>query len=803
MFSSFAAYAAEPTPVGVAAANSVGEDSATAFDLEALKSRGIDPAVAAYFSKKPRFHPGRTRVALVLNGKPKGSVTARFDEKGNLCFDRAFIDQAGLILPAALERDAKDDSATPAGCYDYRDAYPQTETTLDPNKNEISLVVPSDALREEELNIAHSSGGVGAMLNYDIVSTKTQSLDTQQNFTYANTEVGFNAGDWMVRSRQSYSSDRGEGRFQYLYSYAQKTFVEQRALLQVGEINANSTLFALPSLIGAQWFPDSALTPQNSSGSIDGVANSQARVEVRQLGAIIYSTMVPGGPFSLKDVPLLNTTAEVEVTITEASGGQQRYSLPASQVQSWLGAPQRLSMAAGLARETGNGDRPWVITATDGRTISKRLNVGGGVLAARGYQAAVVTLASEPIPGLSGTATTTFSNAQQDGQRGAKVDMNVYGALPAYQLSANAYAIQQTRGYRDLTDVIGATSDANSAPAMRSQYGISATWQNATLGGFTMAYSQSSYFNGSSSRRMMAAWSKQVKRTTLSVNVERNLGGYSLNGKTRVYAMLSFPLGSASARTYVNTSGNGETKYGAAASQTVSDYLNYNVSADTSSRGTPNFSGNVSVLPRYTQAGFGYARSGTDSNTFSAQLQGGVVATRAGITPSPHQIGDTFGMISADGESGVRISTPQGTVWTDPWGHAAIPNLPAFKTSRVEVVTKSLPRSIDVKNGISMLNAGRGSVNLVDFGMVRVRRMLLDTKLHDGTPLPSRSMILDGEGNYVTTSVDDGVVFLDTVPKSSLHATKPDGGICRLDFSLPEKQDTERPYESVEAKCAT
>src|SRR5260364_379801 len=45
---------------------------------------------------------------------------------------------------------------------------------------------------------------------------------------------------------------------------------------------------------------------------------------------------------------------------------------------------------------------------------------------------------------------------------------------------------------------------------------------------------------------------------------------------------------------------------------------------------------------------------------------------------SPEPIEDTFGIASVGNLSGVKIDTPQGTVWTDTWGRAVIPRLPAF-----------------------------------------------------------------------------------------------------------------------------
>src|SRR5260364_253462 len=68
--------------------------------------------------------------------------------------------------------------------------------------------------------------------------------------------------------------------------------------LQVGQINTASSIFPGTAITGMQIVPEYALDAQNTGAVVEGVASSPARVEVRQSGALIYSTLVPAGPFS-------------------------------------------------------------------------------------------------------------------------------------------------------------------------------------------------------------------------------------------------------------------------------------------------------------------------------------------------------------------------------------------------------------------------------------------------------------------------------------------------------------------------
>ncbi|TYF62491.1 hypothetical protein DJ537_26010, partial [Enterobacter hormaechei] len=68
---------------------------------------------------------------------------------------------------------------------------------------------------------------------------------------------------------------------------------------QVGEINASSYVLSGAPIVGVQLMPTRALQGSGSGVSVAGMAhNAQARVEVRQSGRLIYSTLVPAGPFT-------------------------------------------------------------------------------------------------------------------------------------------------------------------------------------------------------------------------------------------------------------------------------------------------------------------------------------------------------------------------------------------------------------------------------------------------------------------------------------------------------------------------
>ncbi|MFP3890264.1 fimbria/pilus outer membrane usher protein [uncultured Ralstonia sp.] len=794
------AWAAQQQLAGAQSTDSASEkqDRKAAFDADALRARGIDPALAAYFSQAPRFTPGRQRVKLIVNDESRGSASARFDEQGQLCVDRALLERAGLKVPEALQGEGA------PGCYDYRADHPQAEIELDPGDSTVRLVVPQEALRPTaEQGSESATGGTAAILNYSLLGMTNQGGGSNSRFLFADGEIGMNAGDWIVRSRHSYTSQDGASNINHLYTYAQKTFAEHKAMVQVGQINVAGSLLPVPPIIGAQYAPDPALVPQAGGPSFEGVANGQSRVEVRQLGVLIYSTVVPAGPFTLSGLPLLSSSADLDITLVENDGNQRRYTLPAASLRQTTPAPLGLQVAIGKVRDVSDAgiDTPLLVTATKGWRVGDRHSVMGGALATSGYQAVAAGASAAVSSNISANLQSIVSNAQRESVRG----INLSGSLNvrlAESWSASVTATQQTEGYRAVGDTLVPTQ-GGVFTRVKNQYTASMGWQHPLIGGVTAAYSRGSAYNGTGTQYAMVSWNRKIGSATLSVNLEKDLGNTTTSlgaraarsGGVRFYAMLSMPLGKASAQSYVTNAG-GDTRFGAGVSQTVNEALSYAARAETNPSGNgPNVNGALSLTPRYTQAMLTYAQNG-NSSSYSGQLQGGAV-----LTPSPYQIGDTFGVVQTGDLSGVRISTPQGTVWTDPTGRAVIPTLSPYRPSRVELLTKSLPRNVDINNGIEYVNAGRGSVNIVEFGVSKVRRLLLRVTSDKGAPLPAALPVVDAEGRYVTTSVGDGTVFLDDVPKSDLHVKLDDGQTCQIRYTLPEKPDLDRPFDVATGVC--
>lgn len=193
----------------------------------------------------------------------------------------------------------------------------------------------------------------------------------------------------------------------------------------------------------------------------------------------------------------------------------------------------------------------------------------------------------------------------------------------------------------------------------------------------------------------------------------------------------------------------------------------------------------------------------TDNYTvWSARASGAAVLHDKGVTLSPYRVGDTFGIAKVGDEGGVRLETPAGPTWTDSRGYAVLPSLSGYKKSAIQVDTRSLGRNVDINNAWQETEAARGSVNYVNFDVVRNRRVLVEVRDVKGEPLPHGASVFDSTGNFVTVVGDNGQLFLpDAANGMKLDVQVSGQTLCSLLLTLPEKAEQNGLYETASAQC--
>ncbi|HDG1709183.1 TPA: fimbrial biogenesis usher protein [Kluyvera ascorbata] len=773
------------------------------FDTDILATRGISKNLADYFAEAPRYLPGRHTVSVTINGVDKGQMAVLFDNNGQLCVDEDFLSAAGL-LPLNI---GKDES-----CHDLRSDYPSTVVNPVPSNESLVLFVPAEALDSGFLK-PHNfvKGGTAGLFNYNLFTSRNEVDGAQAHrYTQANLEAGINIAEWTLRSRYMITDDDGTYNTESLYTYAEHVYESHKVRAQVGQINVSSPLFGGAPINGVQFVPESGLAPDTPGVTVSGIARGhQARVEVRQSGQLIYTTVVNAGPFSLDNVPVMRANANLDVSVVETDGSVSRFLVPASSFNFQTTRPVGLAMSVGRVRDIETDyDLPWVYNLSNGWRLNRDwLATASGVLA-QDYQASGVMMQWLP-PGHFSLSGSLLGSKESfgDANDGGKGEIRASAALPG-NFNVDLSAAKYSPGYRELTESLNDDFDG-----YQNSYSANLSWNNSVLGAFSLGYyAYEANDNADDSRSLMVSWGRSFRYFNITANWQHALNQQSdddndwqnSNDDDMFYVNVSIPLGSQRVGAYMRNQGE-KTTYGLQNNGSIGENTNYYISADRDNESQENtFNGNINTNLHYTQLSLGAGSGSDNQRNYNGTLSGGVAFHEHGVTFSPYEVKDTFAIARlSEPQSGIEISTPQGRVWTDRWGQAVVPGMTEWGRSRIEINANTLPKSMDLANGIKNVAAAHAAFKELDFKVLNTRRVMLEVKNADGSWLAKGTSIVDEKNNYLVSAVDSGRVFVtDMADSPALYGVDDNmRRLCRIHYTLSDSQDKEAFYETAKGVC--
>ena len=641
--------------------------------------------------------------------------------------------------------------------------------------------------------------GSGAILNYSAMSSRNEYSGGSSTYSQLQLDGGVNVAGWLLRSQQLLSQSQGQFNSENGQTYLQRTSLDLRTTARAGEVNMNNTLLEGTGLYGVTFTPETALDTPEGMVRVSGIANtSQARVEIRQQGILVHSTLVPIGPFTLTDFSVRNYTSDLSVMVIENDGSQHSYVVPSTLYLRRLGNPAGLFLSLGRVSDSYD-EKPLVASVSKDWRLTSNSNVNVGMIVARDFQAVGIGVDTVPWAATMLSLKVKQSYDRTHALQGQSYRTEASIAI-AFGVSITLSSTYYSSGFREFSEFID-----NGFTAMKKHdYSMGLQWQSPGLGAFSGSfYETKNRNNAGKTRYVTAGWGGKFRSAFISFNWQRQLNAERGNGKKDdlFYVNVNFPLGGNNVSTYARHDDN-KTRYGSTLSGNLDDNsytLGTELGREENERSV---NASLSSNLHYTQLMVNGSATGQHQRNYSGSLQGGIVAHENGITLSPMSVRETFGIASlAQPVAGVKIDTPQGPVWTDARGYAVLPSLNAWQKSRIEVNTETLPKNMDIGNGTYMLNQGRGSVGKVQFNVISQRRVLMEVSTAEGKKLPKNTAITDEQGNYLTTSVDDGVVFLSNASASQVLVAQGEPASCRIKLKLPEQAEKDVFYEAVKGVC--
>lgn len=802
-----------------------------AFFLDGADGQQVD---IAKFSQGNVVLPGSYRSDAYLNGQWIGRETLSFvavegQDTAQLCLERDALIRFGIDLDAAQQQLSASGEAPPApfaSCADIATYLPGASSQFDAGETRLDLQVPQIYLARKArgyVDPRHWDSGVNAaFVRYNANTFSTRTRNGSLNSNYLGLNTGLNLGDWHWRHNGSYSQTDTFSGYQSSATYVQRELSPLRSQLMVGEIYTPGELFDSVRLRGASLFTDDRMLPDSQTGFapvVRGIAETNARVTVRQRGVLLDEVSVAPGPFVLNDLFPTGYGGDLTVTVTEADGRQRQFIVPfAANANLLRSGYSRYSVSVGQLDELGLRHPPKLMQATYQHGLSNLLTGYTGVVVGDDYQSRLFGMAFNTSLGalsldLTNSRAVLPGHSSRDGQslqfRYSKnfTDTGTHFALGAYRYSTAGFlSVGDAARVRDLA-IDGLNLD--NVSRLRDRMDVSLN-QSLGNGSVYLTGSRQNYWNRSQGNlTFTTGYTNSWKGVHYTVSAQRTQDLLSNRVDKQIDLTLSLPLGNAGrAPTLTTTAYRG--------SQTSGERLNlggslgernefsYGIGA-SHTQGTGNAtSADVKYQASHGVLSAGYGQSSA-YRAVSLGMTGGIVAHAGGVTFAP-ELGDTLGLVQAPDAQGARINGNH-SAQVGKNGYAVVPHLTPYRQNVVELDPKDLSVDVELKTAAQNVAPRAGSVVMLPFETISGQALLISAQREDGSALPFGSDVFDEDGASVGVVGQGGKAFVRVARAQGALSVKwgtGESAACRLSYDLgtaPASDGAERLRQLDAGTC--
>lgn len=642
----------------------------------------------------------------------------------------------------------------------------------------LSLVIPQiyrDQTAAGTINPKYwDDGAPAAWASYQLSGSQQQTDSGKNASTWLGLDSGINLGAWRLRNNSTWSDSSG---WDAISTSLQRDIKVLKSQLEIGQTATSGELFDSVQMTGVKLETDTSMLPTSQQGFapvVRGIANSDAKVTIKQNGYTIYQTNVSPGPFEIRDLSQVTSGADLEVTVEEADGSEHSFiqasaSVPVLQREGAF----KYALAVGQFRGNEGEEEPAFAQGTAIYGLPYGVTVYTGALGASLYHALLAGVGADlgrfGSASVDVTAARTAFDDGRDDTSGMSVrsqyskdipDTDTTVTLASYRYSTSGfYTFQEAIDQRDsqIDDGIYTYRRTNNRRS-RMQVNLSqrlGEWGAAYLNGYQQNYwdmdgHERSVSAGFSSSWRDIAWS-------VSYNLTRTPNA---DDDRQMVLMVNIPfshwLPNSWATYSVNTASGGYASHqiGVGGTALENNNLSYNLQQSYTNNNTGY---GASLSGRYRgsagEVGLGYNYAGSNRQ-WNYNARGSVVAHEHGITLG-QSVRDAFAIVHIQDGENVKVQNGRG-IYTDYFGNAIVPTLTAYRHNTISVNTQDRD-DIDIEAAAQDLVPTKGAAVSANFD-ARVGQRALITLLYLGKPVPFGAIVaLDN-----TTAIvgDDGEVWL-------------------------------------------
>lgn len=716
-------------------------------------------------------------------------------------------------------------------------AIPQASEKFLFNALQVILSVPQAALRPKPEGIAPQplwNDGINAFrMNYRTNVNYSAYRDEKitDNARYVQLEPGGNIGAWRLRNMITWQKQaNNSGKWQSAYTYAERGLNSLKSRLTLGERYTSADVFDMVPFRGGMLASDDNMvsyTEREFAPAIRGIARTQARIEVKQSGYIIYSTTVAPGPFELTGISGSSSGSDLEVTVYETDGKPQVFtvfaSTPAIALQkgylkySIMTGQYRPSDSSinkvAIGQATAMYGLPWGITAF------------GGLQWTSHYQAGAVGVGTS----FNRFGALSVDGIQSKGERknehlmtGQMWRLRYSNVLPLTGSGISISNQRYTSGFSTLSNVLDSYQNNNIASGYRYPENSKRRNRSSVMlsqflgrwGYLNLTGIRESYWHKSKhGKTLTASYSTNWQNINWSLNLTRRQDALYNQNDREISLWVSLPLerwlgGDTQATYRLSQRNNDDTRHETGINGSgFNKQLRWDVRQKFVSEGhgassdgsliNLNWNGTYGTL----SGGYSYAN---DFHQMNAGLAGSVLVHQNGITFG-QPAGQTVALVEAPGAYGTDVSSWPG-VKTDYRGYTTLGYLTPYKENVVMLDPTSLPQDVEVPQTDVRVIPTMGAIIPASFMTLSGGRAAITLKQRNGISLPFGAVVsLAGqEGDLTGAGIvgENGEVYMTGLPESGhLHVSWGKGIQCQAYYQLPKKKGPAGVY-SLLAQCS-
>jgi outer membrane usher protein len=796
------------------------------------------------FSRGNPVLPGEYLVDLRINTKWAGRASIRFiaqpgSNTAQPCIERALIGRIGLDF-GKLSSTARAElqKVQAEGCVNLKAMIPEATVSFDLSQLRLDITVPQAVMLRKPRGYVDpefwDAGVPSATLSYNLNGYRSATSYLTTSDVHADLTAGLNLGSWHLRQRSSVELTSDEGAtYQNIATYLAHDMPSIRSDLTVGDSSTDGAIFNSFDYRGTSLASDDQMLPASQlqyAPVVHGIAHTNARVVITQNGNTILETTVSPGAFEINDLFPTGYGGDLKVTIYEADGTQESFTVPyASVAQLLRPGVWRYTAVAGEVKQPSISGTERFAQATLQHGFTNTLTGYTGAVAAQYYGAGLLGLAVNTVGGALATDVTEAraeitNNFSVSGQS-LRFTFSKLVPYTHTNITLATYRYSSS-GYYSFTDALTARQTALSVSNPETIAHARSQWQvtiNQTFpgrwGSLYLTGSALTYWNSQgTTTQFQAGYSNHVRLwgTTLSysASIVHQLNQLTGQPDDQVLVNFSLLLGHSPHSPTLSTSliqdstGGVTTRSGQeviAGSLGENSQFTYNASASQAS-GDDAYTTNAQYRSAYTSVSAGVSE-GSGYSQQSLGATGGVVAHPGGITLG-NQLSDTVGVVEAIGAQGARVTNNVGTV-VDGSGYAVLPFLLPYRLNTVTIDPDGIVSpDVEFKNTTESVAPRVNSVVMIRFQTVGGRAILASAHLADGSVVPFGASVYDAQNSEVGLVGQDGRIYLRGIADVGTLIVRwgdaPDEQ-CAFRYQLPPKQkgdhNSNDPFVRIDVTC--